>query len=155
MVDLPPGCTIVGCKWIFKKKLNPDGTINKYKAYLVAKGFFQREGIDYFDIYLPVSRMTTSIYDIIIHQMDVKITFLHGDLQEEIYMDQPEGFVAWRNKRKVCKLVKSLYGLKQVLNSGMKSLIKSYYLLALVLMNLTSMSIVKVSMMNTLFYVYM
>ncbi|KAL8088682.1 hypothetical protein AgCh_038452 [Apium graveolens] len=121
LVDLPPGCSTIGCKWIFKRKLNPDGSINKYKARLVAKGFRQMEGIDYFDTYSPVARMTTirmlialaSVHGLIIHQMDVKTAFLHGDLEEEIYMDQPEGFVASGNERKVCRLVKSIYALKQ------------------------------------------
>ncbi|KAL8125169.1 hypothetical protein AgCh_012735 [Apium graveolens] len=121
LVDLPHGCSTIRCKWIFKRKLNPDDSIDKYKARLVAKGFRQRECIDYFDTYSPVSRMTTirmlialaSIHGLIIHQMDVKTTFLHGDLEEEIYMDQPEGFVASGNERKVCRLVKSIYGLKQ------------------------------------------
>ncbi|KAL0413101.1 UNVERIFIED_CONTAM: Retrovirus-related Pol polyprotein from transposon TNT 1-94 [Sesamum radiatum] len=98
LVDLPPGCTTIGCKWIFKKKLKPDGSIDKFKPRLVANGFKQKEGIDYFDTYSP---------------MDVKTAFLYGELEEEIYMDQPEGFAVHGNERKVCKLVKSLYRLKQ------------------------------------------
>ena len=99
LVDLPLGCSTIGCKWIFKKKQDTDGTINKYKARLVAKDFTQKEGIDYFDIYSPISSITiirvlialASIYDFTIYHMDIKTTFLDGDLQEEIYMDQPEG----------------------------------------------------------------
>ncbi|KAL0315039.1 UNVERIFIED_CONTAM: Retrovirus-related Pol polyprotein from transposon TNT 1-94 [Sesamum calycinum] len=103
LVDLPPRCTTIGCKWIFKKKLKPDGSIDKFKAREVAKGFKQKEGIDYFDTYSPVARLTTirvlialaSMYNLSIHQMNVKTTFLYGELEEEIYMDQPEGFVAY------------------------------------------------------------
>ncbi|KAL2231982.1 UNVERIFIED_CONTAM: Retrovirus-related Pol polyprotein from transposon TNT 1-94, partial [Sesamum indicum] len=102
LVDLPPGCTNIGCKWIFKRKLKPDRTIDKFKARLVAKGFKQKEGIDYFDTYSPVARLTTIrvlialalVYNLPIHQMDVKAAFLYGELEEEIYMDQLEGFVA-------------------------------------------------------------
>ncbi|KAL2249827.1 UNVERIFIED_CONTAM: Retrovirus-related Pol polyprotein from transposon TNT 1-94 [Sesamum indicum] len=121
LVDLPPRCTTIGCKWIFKRKLKPDGTIDKFKARLVAKGFKQKEGIDYFDTYSSVARLTTiqvlialaSVYNLPIHQIDVKTAFLYGELEEKIYMDQPKGFVAHGNEHKVCKLVKSLYGLKQ------------------------------------------
>src|SRR3954466_5224653 len=121
LVDLPPGCKPIGCKWILKKKLKHDGTIDKYKARLVAKGFRQRENVDFFDTYSPVTRITSirvlisidAIYNLIVHQMDVKTVFLNGDLEEEIYMEQPEGFVIHGQENKVCKLDKSLYGLKQ------------------------------------------
>ncbi|GJT98079.1 zinc finger, CCHC-type containing protein [Tanacetum coccineum] len=119
--DLPPGCKPLGCKWIFKRKMKVDGTIDKFKARLVIQGFRQKEGIDYFDTYAPVARITTirlllalaAIHNLVIHQMEVKIAFLNGDLDEEVYMKQPEGFVMPGNEHKVCKLVKSLYGLKQ------------------------------------------
>ncbi|KAF3656105.1 hypothetical protein FXO38_14340 [Capsicum annuum] len=101
--------------------MKADGTIDKYKARLVVKGFKQKEGLDYFDTYSPVSRITSirmlivlaAVYDLQIHQMDVKTAFLNGNLEEEIYMEQPEGFVVPGKENKVCKLVKSLYGLKQ------------------------------------------
>ncbi|KAK2408198.1 hypothetical protein QL285_043729 [Trifolium repens] len=121
LVDLPPGCKPIGCKWILKKKLKPDGTVDKYKARLVAKGFRQRENIDFFDTFSPVTRITSirvlisiaAIFNLVVHQMDVKTAFLNGDLEEEIYMEQPEGFVVHGQETKVCKLEKSLYGLKQ------------------------------------------
>ena len=121
LVDLPTGSKPIGCKWVFRRKYNTNGSIQTLKARLVAKGFKQREGVDYFDIYAPVARITSihvllalaSIYKLIAHQMDVKTAFLNGDLDEKVYMEQPEGFVLPRNEKKVCKLVKSLYGLKQ------------------------------------------
>ncbi|GJX29612.1 retrovirus-related pol polyprotein from transposon TNT 1-94, partial [Tanacetum coccineum] len=102
LVDLPPGCKPLGYKWIFKKKMKADGTIDKYKARLVIKGYRQREGLDYFDTYSPVTRITSirmilaiaALRNLEIHQMDVKTAFLNGDLEEEIYMNQPEGFIA-------------------------------------------------------------
>ncbi|GJT87611.1 zinc finger, CCHC-type containing protein [Tanacetum coccineum] len=105
---------------IFKRKMKVDGTIDKFKARLVIQGFRQKERIDYFDTYAPIARITTiilllalaAIHNLVIHQMYVKTTFLNGDLEEEVYMKQPEGFVMPGNKHKVCKLVKSLYGLK-------------------------------------------
>ncbi|GKD36880.1 zinc finger, CCHC-type containing protein [Tanacetum coccineum] len=121
LVDLPPGLKPLGCKWIFKRKLKVDGTIGKLKARLVIQGFKQKSGIDYFDTYAPVTRISTirlliamtSIHNMIIHQMDVKTAFLNGDLEEEGYMNQPQGFIMPGNENKVCKLIKSLYGLKQ------------------------------------------
>lgn len=121
LVDLPPGCKPLGCKMIFRRKMKVDGTVDKYKARLVIQGFRQKEGIDFFDTYAPVARISTirlllalaAIHNLMIHQMDVKTAFLNGELDEEIYMKQPEGFVMPGNENKVCKLMKSLYGLKQ------------------------------------------
>ncbi|KAK1626416.1 hypothetical protein QYE76_000731 [Lolium multiflorum] len=111
---------LVGCKWVFKKKLRPDGTIEKYKARLVAKGYTRKEGEDFFDTYSPVARLTTirvllslaASHGLLVHQMDVKTAFLNGELEEEIYMEQPDGFVVDGQEGMVCKLLKSL-GLKQ------------------------------------------
>ena len=121
LVELPRGWKTIGCKWVFKKKLKADGSRDKFKARLVAKRYTQKEGIDYFDTYSPVTRLTiiriliamASIHKLIVHQMNVKTAFLNGDLDEEIYLDQPEGFVVQGQESKVCKLRKSLYGLKQ------------------------------------------
>ncbi|KAL0367959.1 UNVERIFIED_CONTAM: Retrovirus-related Pol polyprotein from transposon TNT 1-94 [Sesamum calycinum] len=121
LVDLPVGSKPIKCKWIFKKKIKPDGSIDKFKARLVVVGYTQKKGIDYFDTYSPVTKIATiralialsAINDLMIHQMDVKTAFLNGDLEEEIYMEQPEGFVVPGLESKVCKLRKSLYGLKQ------------------------------------------
>nr|GEY44046.1 zinc finger, CCHC-type [Tanacetum cinerariifolium] len=98
-----------GCKWIFKRKMKVDGTIDRFKARLVIQGFRQKEGIDYFDTYALVSRITTiklmlalaAIHNLVIHQMDVKAAFLNGDLDEEVYMKQPEAFVLPGNEHKV------------------------------------------------------
>nr|GEX28429.1 zinc finger, CCHC-type [Tanacetum cinerariifolium] len=118
--DQPLDCKPLGCKWISKRKLKVDGTIKKFKARLVIEGFRQKSWIDYFDTYAPMARISTirlliameSIHNLIIHQMDVKTTFLNGELDEEVYMNQPQGFIMLGNENKVCKLIKSLYGLK-------------------------------------------
>ncbi|CAM8902544.1 unnamed protein product [Rhodiola kirilowii] len=116
LVDLPQGCKSLDSKWIFTKKMKVDGTIEKHKARLVIKGYRQKEGLDYFDTFSPVTRITSirmiitiaALRNLEIHQMDVKTAFLNGDLDEEIYMEQPEGCIVPGQKRKVCKLVKSL-----------------------------------------------
>ena len=123
LVDLPSGCKTIGCKWVLRKKLKLDGSIDKFKAKHVAKGFKQKADLDFFDTFSPITRITSirlliaiaiaAIFDLKIHQMDVKTAFLNGDLEEKIYMDQPESFVEPGQESKVCKLTKSLYGLKQ------------------------------------------
>jgi hypothetical protein len=121
VVERPYGCKPIGCKFVFKKKLRPDGTIERYKVRLVVKGYSEKEGEDYFDTYSPVARLTiirvllslAASHGLIVHQMDVKTAFLHGELDEEIYMHQPDGFVLEGQRELVCKLLKSLYELKQ------------------------------------------
>ena len=121
LVSFPKGRKAIGCKWIYKKKFGVDGKLERYKARLVAKGYSQREGVDFGEIFSPVAKLTSirfllSIvvaYDLEIEQMDVKTAFLHGDLEEEIYMQQPDGFVVKGKEHLVCRLKRSLYGLKQ------------------------------------------
>lgn len=118
--DLPLGKTAIGSKWVYKIKHNANGTIERYKARLVALGNKQIEGVDYGETFAPVAKMETVrlFLDIaagrnwIVHQMDVQNAFLHGDLEEEVYIKPPPGFYTLDDK-KVCRLRKSLYGLKQ------------------------------------------
>ena len=121
LVELPLGCKTLSFMLVFKRKRKVDGSIDKYKVRLVIKDYKQTEGLNYFDTYSPITRINSirmvlvivALKNLEVHQMDVKTTFLNGDLEEEIYMEQPEGFSAPRQEKKVCKLVKSLYGLKQ------------------------------------------
>jgi hypothetical protein len=120
LVKQPPGKKTLQCRWLFRIKEEADGS-KRYKARLVVKGFQQKEGVDYNEIFSPVVKMTTirlvlgivAAEDLHLEQLDVKTAFLHGDLEEDIYMMQPEGFVAEGKENLVCKLHKSLYGLKQ------------------------------------------
>lgn len=121
LVELPHGYKKVGCKWVFKTKRDSNGNIERYKARLVAKGFTQKDGIDYKETFSPVSkkdsfRIITALvthFDLELHQMDVKTTFLNRSLEEEVYMDQPDGFKNAGTEHLVCKLKKYIYGLKQ------------------------------------------
>ena len=125
LVELPPECRTVGCKWIFKKKTDMDGNVQTYKARLLAKGFTQTQGIDYEETFSPVAMLKSirillaiaAYYDYEIWKMDVKTAFLNGHLLEDVYMVQPEGFVDPKNPNRVCKLNRSIYGLKQASRS--------------------------------------
>jgi len=125
LVDPPDGVRAIECKWIFKKKIDADGKVHIYKARLVAKGFHQIQGVDYDETFSPVAMLKsirillaiTACYDYEIWQMDVKTAFLNGNLSEDVYMTQPKGFVDQQNARKVCRLRKSIYGLKQATRS--------------------------------------
>ena len=121
LVELSPGRKAIGCKWVFKLKHAADGTVERFKARLVAKGYAQKYGIDYDETFSPVVRFSSIRLllafavqnDLLIHQMDVETAFLNGKLDDEIYMQQPEGYVKPGEEHLVCKLEKSLYGLKQ------------------------------------------
>jgi hypothetical protein len=125
IVDLPDGVKPVKNKWVFKRKTDMDGNLTVYKARLVAKGFTQVEGIDYDETFSPVAKFQSirillaiaAYHDYEIWQMDVKTAFLNGVLDEDVYMVQPDGFADPRQAGKVCKLKKSIYGLKQASRS--------------------------------------
>ncbi|KAL6339591.1 hypothetical protein AAG906_034676 [Vitis piasezkii] len=137
LVPPPTDRKLIGCKWVFKVKENPDGTINKYKALLVAKGFHQIAGFDFNETFSPVVKPTTIRIVLTIalnlqwkvRQLDVNNAFLNGDLHEEIFMHQPEGFIDPLNPNYVCKLNKSLYALNKSLELGSKSYMKHLALL--------------------------
>ena len=102
----------IGCKWVFKNKRDSLGNIERYKARLVAKGFTQKEGIDYTKTFSPISKKDflriilalVAHFDLELQQMDVKIVFLNGDLEEEVYMKQPEGFSSSSGEHLVYKI---------------------------------------------------
>ena len=129
LTELPEGKKTVGCKWVYRKKeAVSDKEKERFKARLVAKGYSQRKGIDYDEVFSPVVRHTSirillalvASMDMELEQLDVKTAFLHGDLEEVIYMEQPEGFRQPETEKLVCKLKKSLYGLKQSLRQWYK-----------------------------------
>lgn len=121
LTELPEGRQLVGSKWVFKTKTDADGKVERYKARLVAQGFSQKPGCDYDETFCPVVRLESvrtlvalSVqHGLQVHQVDVATAFLNGRLEEEVYMAQPEGFVSPGREHFVCRLKKSIYGLKQ------------------------------------------
>lgn len=124
ITSLPQNKKVVGCKWIYKVKYKSDGSLDKYKARLVAQGFTQTAGVDYFQTFAPFAKMETvrlilsiaAIHNWHIYQLDITNAFLNRDLHEEVYMRIPPGVVipeSFKGKNPVCRLIKSIYGLKQ------------------------------------------
>jgi hypothetical protein len=121
IVPRPIDKSVVGSRWIYKVKQVVDGSVEKYKARFVARGFSQIEGIDYDETFAPIA-MYSPIRSILslstqmgwrIHHMDVKTTFLNGVIEEEVYIEQPEGFETFDRESHVCRLKRALYGMKQ------------------------------------------
>ena len=121
LVEKPKDRKIIGLKWVFRTKLNFDGSVNKHKASLVVKGYAQVWGVDFSETFAPVARLDTIRLVLAlpaqkgwkVYHLDVKFSFLNGVLQEEIYVEQPEGFIIPGQEEKVYVLKKALYGLKQ------------------------------------------
>ena len=121
LVELPKGSQPIGVKWVYKKKMNTQGEIEQYKTRLVTKGYRQKVGIDYDEVFAPVTRMETirlliaqaTQFKWKIFQMDVKSAFLNGVLEEEVYVEQPPGYMKIGEENKVLKLKNAFYGLKQ------------------------------------------
>lgn len=121
LTDLPPGRKAISLKWVYKVKKNTKDEVVKYKARIVARGFVQKQGVNFDEVFAPVTRLETVRLLLAlaaknsweVHHLDVKSAFLNGELLEEVYVNQPEGFVKKGQEHKVYKLLKALYGLRQ------------------------------------------
>jgi hypothetical protein len=121
VTKLPSNRSSIKSRWVFKIKPGVNGADSRYKARLVAKGYSQRFGIDYEETFAPVAKQDTlrmvlslvAVYNLEMKQLDIKTAFLYGELEEELYLEQPEGFIAAGQENMVCQLHKCLYGLKQ------------------------------------------
>ena len=142
--ELPPNKQAIGCRWLFTKKFNKEGEVERYKARLIAKGFTQKEGIDFKETFAPVMKYKTlrillalvQHYDLELKQFDIETAFLNADLKEKVYMEIPDGLNMEKNKNKVLLLKKALYGTRQaprewntkfnssIINLGFRKLVK-------------------------------
>lgn len=121
LAELPSGQKPIGLKWVFKLKKDSEGKVIKHKARLVAKGYVQKHGVDFDEVFAPVARLDTIrlLLALVanrgwqVHHLDVKSAFLNGELEEEVYVIQPEGYVQKGKEKMVLKLSKALYGLRQ------------------------------------------
>ena len=121
LVELPTGHKAIGVKWVYKLKRDANGDVVKHKARLVAKGYVQKKGVDFEEVYAPVTRLETVKLLLAlaaknqweVHHMDVKSAFLNGELQEIVYVTQPDGFIQEGKEHMVYRLIKALYGLRQ------------------------------------------
>jgi hypothetical protein len=122
LVPRPKNKNVIGTKWVFRNKLSEYGHVTRNKARLVCKGYAQIEGIDFEETFAPIARMEEIHFllayacskNVKVYHMDIKSSFLNGELEEEVYIEQPKGFQLSENTNYVCKLKKALYGLKQV-----------------------------------------
>jgi len=135
LVKRPTNTNIVGCRWVFREKHDAEGKVAKYRARIVARGFTQEFGVDYEETFAPVAKLP-SIRAVIalaiqhsweLHQMDVKSAYLNGDLDKTIYMEIPPGYNPPNSEGKVCRLLKSLYGLKQAGRQWYKKLSETFF----------------------------
>ena len=132
LCDLPDGMKVIGTKWVFRNKKDENGIVVRNKARLVAKGYCQQEGIDYDETFAPVARLEAiriflayaAHKNMKVFQMDVKCAFLNGILHEEVYVEQPEGFINREFPNHVYILDKALYGLKQAPRAWYETLTK-------------------------------
>ncbi|KAL5520686.1 hypothetical protein ACEPAF_2688 [Sanghuangporus sanghuang] len=136
-VRLPPGRKPIGCRWVFKLKRKADGSVDRYKTRLVAKGFSQQPGLEFSQVFAPTAKWAAlrailaiaAFEDLELYSVDISTAFLNGEMEHDVYMNQPEGFEDYFGPGFVLKLIKSIYGLKQAghqwhkkLDSVMKSM---------------------------------
>ena len=132
LVPRPPGARVITGKWVFKHKFNTDGTLERYKVRWVIRGFHQRPSIDFGETFSPVVKPATiqtvltlvATYNRPVHQLDVSNTFLHGNLQKQVYCYQPSGFIDPERPNDVCLLTRSLYGLRQAPQAWFERFVK-------------------------------